>query len=123
MVQELVLSIDALTREQLRLLVDSLGWSRVRLPNLVIPGARPYLPLSPAITEADKQVRHPPHPSLPFALSRSPSVSLHPPPSRPLPLHLSPPFLPPRPSVPVPLPTHRKFVPTHIEARALPTCT
>lgn len=54
---ELVKSIDALSREQLALLVASLGLSRARLPVLLPGAAVASLPLAPKVSEEDRRVR------------------------------------------------------------------
>lgn len=53
---ELVKSIDALSREQLALLVASLGLSRARLPVLLPGAAVASLPLAPKVSEEDRRV-------------------------------------------------------------------
>eukprot|EP00775_Hariotina_reticulata_P008944 gene8944-9121_t len=53
---EVVKSIDALSREQLVLLVQQLGLSSVQVP-VLLPGAKQtFVPLSPTLSEEDKQV-------------------------------------------------------------------
>ncbi|KIY93586.1 aarF domain-containing kinase [Monoraphidium neglectum] len=53
---ELVKSIDALSREQLTLLVTSLGLSRARVPVLLPGAAVASLPLAPTVSEEDRRV-------------------------------------------------------------------
>lgn len=54
--EELVKSVDALSRDQARALALRLGLAGVRVP-LLLPGARTTsLPLAPAVSEEDKQV-------------------------------------------------------------------
>lgn len=55
LMDEVVKSIDALSREQLAALVATLGLSAVRVP-LLLPGATRFLPLSPPMTAEDLQV-------------------------------------------------------------------
>ncbi|WIA14252.1 hypothetical protein OEZ85_002788 [Tetradesmus obliquus] len=56
LLDEVVKSIDALSREQLVLLVQRLGLAGVRVP-VLLPGARQAsVPLSPHISEEDRQV-------------------------------------------------------------------
>jgi len=53
---EVVKSIDALSREQLALLVNRLGMGRVMVP-VLLPGAKiPFVPLSPSMSEEDLRV-------------------------------------------------------------------
>lgn len=53
---ELVKSVDALSREQLVALVTRLGLQGVRLPVLLPGAAAAFLPLAPTITAEDKRV-------------------------------------------------------------------
>jgi len=68
LLDELVKSIDALSREQFRGLVTSLGLQDLMLPNLVPFAERPILPLAPEVTEHDKQVIQNIHTILSFLL-------------------------------------------------------
>eukprot|EP00878_Enallax_costatus_P030877 GHUV01033684.1.p1 GENE.GHUV01033684.1~~GHUV01033684.1.p1 ORF type:complete len:571 (+),score=153.33 GHUV01033684.1:111-1715(+) len=53
---EVVKSIDALSREQLVVVVQRLGLERVRLP-VLLPGAKQaFVPLSPQLSDEDRQV-------------------------------------------------------------------
>lgn len=56
LLDEIVKSIDALSREQTRQLVNSLGLQDVRIPNLMPLAEKPMLPLAPEVTEHDRQV-------------------------------------------------------------------
>lgn len=53
---ELVKSVDALSRDQLFLLVQSLGLQSVMLPVLVPGATRGALPLAPHVTPEDRKV-------------------------------------------------------------------
>ena len=53
---EVVKSVDALSREQLLLLVQQLGLQAIQLPILVPGSKRSRLPLAPTMTEEDRQV-------------------------------------------------------------------
>lgn len=55
LMDEVVKSIDALSREQLAALVATLGLSAVRVP-LLLPGATQLVPLAPLMTAEDRQV-------------------------------------------------------------------
>lgn len=56
MLDEVVKSIDALSREQLVLLVSRLGLQGVQLP-VLLPGAKQaFVPLSPSLSEEDRRV-------------------------------------------------------------------
>jgi hypothetical protein len=54
---ELVKSVDALSREQLALLVARLGLSAARVPVLLPGAAVGSLPLAPTVSEEDRKVR------------------------------------------------------------------
>jgi aarF domain-containing kinase len=56
LLDEVVKSIDALSREQLVLLVSRLGLQGVQLP-VLLPGAKQaFVPLSPSLSEEDRRV-------------------------------------------------------------------
>jgi aarF domain-containing kinase len=56
LVEEVVKSIDALSRQQLWLLVDVLGLRNAFVP-LLVPGVlRPFLPIAPRVTAEDKKL-------------------------------------------------------------------
>jgi len=54
--EELVKSIDALSREQLALLVTTVGLSRARVPVLLPGAAVGSLPLAPTVSAEDRMV-------------------------------------------------------------------
>lgn len=56
LLDELVKGVDALSREQLKGVVVSLGLQNVMLPVLLPFASRPLLPLAPKISEEDKIV-------------------------------------------------------------------
>ena len=56
LLDEVVKSIDALSREQLVLLVSRLGLQGVQVP-VLLPGAKQsFVPLSPTLSDEDRQV-------------------------------------------------------------------
>lgn len=65
---ELVKSIDALSREQLALLVARVGLGAARVPVLLPGAAVSSLPLAPSVSEEDRKVR--PQGVLPHVLQR-----------------------------------------------------
>ncbi|GMH43909.1 hypothetical protein BSKO_11843 [Bryopsis sp. KO-2023] len=56
LMDEVVKGIDALSRDQLRLLVASMGLEGLMVPLLIPFGKSPLVPLSPKITEEDRMV-------------------------------------------------------------------
>ena len=56
LMDELVKSIDALSREQLRALLLRSGLQGARIPNLLPGSARQFLPLDPDFTADDQKV-------------------------------------------------------------------
>jgi aarF domain-containing kinase len=53
---ELVKSVDALSRDQIFLLVQSLGLQNAMVPVLLPGASRSFLPLAPTVTDEDRQV-------------------------------------------------------------------
>lgn len=55
LMDELVRSIDALSRDQARLLAEGLGLEGAMVP-ILLPGARPFVPLVPSVSDEDRKV-------------------------------------------------------------------
>lgn len=53
--EELARSVDALSRDQARQVVVALGLESVLVP-VLLPGAKPFVPLAPVVTEEDRKV-------------------------------------------------------------------
>ena len=74
LMDELVKSIDALSREQFRQLVMSMGLQHMMVPNMIPFAERPMLPLSPTVTASDRQVLQNIHTILGFLLGGNSSI-------------------------------------------------
>lgn len=55
LLDEVVKSIDAMSRDQARIAIDRLGLGNVLVP-ILVPGAKPLVPLSPSVTEEDRRL-------------------------------------------------------------------
>ena len=74
LMDELVKSVDALSREQFRQFVMSMDLQNVMVPNVMPFAERPMLPLSPTVTESDRQVLQNIHTILSFLLGGNSSI-------------------------------------------------